>query len=288
MIALAQAELAHLLHRHVDVVLARQVTLDAQEAVALVTQVEQALDLDGLPLPVLLGLALPTGIPVPVPITIAAPAAAPAIARLAIVTTLLAAVAATAVAATAALPALLLARGCLGARCPGALAVRRARLTRVGVGGGLSRLLRRGLRCRLGLTGPVGLVGVLHLGRPALRSRFGILAVSCLRLPGRPRAVAGRLRGAVGSRSTGTAGGDLQDHVDDLGLAGSRTRLRAERGGDGLELVAVFALERRTLQLLGIHAAHGTSLKTCTCRPRLLLTVPIDPRLARIERTLCC
>ena len=48
MVALAQGELPGLLHRDVDVVLARQVALEAQEAVALVAQVEQTLDLDRL------------------------------------------------------------------------------------------------------------------------------------------------------------------------------------------------------------------------------------------------
>ncbi len=48
MIAFAQTELARLLHRHVHVVAAREVAVDAQEAVALVAQVEQTRDLDGL------------------------------------------------------------------------------------------------------------------------------------------------------------------------------------------------------------------------------------------------
>src|SRR4051812_38697936 len=47
-VALAQAELPHLLHRDVDVVLAREVALRAQEAVALVAQVEETGALDGL------------------------------------------------------------------------------------------------------------------------------------------------------------------------------------------------------------------------------------------------
>ena len=47
-VALAQAELADLLDRHVHVVLRRQVALHAEEAVALVAQVEEALDVDGL------------------------------------------------------------------------------------------------------------------------------------------------------------------------------------------------------------------------------------------------
>ena len=58
-VALAQAELAGLLHRHVHVVAARQVAVHAQEAVALVTQVEEAGDGHRLTLERLLdGLAL--------------------------------------------------------------------------------------------------------------------------------------------------------------------------------------------------------------------------------------
>jgi len=69
-VALAHGELPHLLDRDVDVVLAREVALEAQEAVALVAQVEQALDLDGLAHEglVLLG-------PVGAPVTAAASAA---------------------------------------------------------------------------------------------------------------------------------------------------------------------------------------------------------------------
>ena len=47
-VALAQPVLAGLLHRHVDVVAARQVAVDPQEAVALVAEVEVAGHLDGL------------------------------------------------------------------------------------------------------------------------------------------------------------------------------------------------------------------------------------------------
>ena len=47
-VALAQPELAGLLHRHVHVVARRQEAADAQEAVALVAQVEVALDVDRL------------------------------------------------------------------------------------------------------------------------------------------------------------------------------------------------------------------------------------------------
>ena len=64
-VALAHAELAGLLHRDVDVVLGRQGALEAQEAVALVAQVEAAVDLDRLAVALLrraaLSLALPCG-----------------------------------------------------------------------------------------------------------------------------------------------------------------------------------------------------------------------------------
>src|SRR5690606_11102146 len=51
-VALAQTELAGLLDRHVDVVAAGQEALDPQEPVALVAQVQEAGDLDGLTVPV--------------------------------------------------------------------------------------------------------------------------------------------------------------------------------------------------------------------------------------------
>ena len=63
-VALAQTEPTHLLHRHVHVVTAREVAADAQEPVALVAQVEQPVDLDGLTEERLLLAALPVALAV--------------------------------------------------------------------------------------------------------------------------------------------------------------------------------------------------------------------------------
>ena len=60
-VATTQAELAGLLDRDVDVVAAGQQTVDPQEAVALVAQVQDAGDLDQLALPRLVGLATLVG-----------------------------------------------------------------------------------------------------------------------------------------------------------------------------------------------------------------------------------
>ncbi len=79
-VTLAQPELPHLLDRHVDVVLRRQVAAHPEEAVALVAQVEEALDGDGLARE-LLGGALLVLAP-------AAAAPAPAVAGLVVVTPL--------------------------------------------------------------------------------------------------------------------------------------------------------------------------------------------------------
>src|SRR5690606_35636536 len=73
-VAAAEAELADLLGRHVDVVLRRQEPLHPQEAVALVAQVEVALDLDRLTGELLTGPVVLLAPP--------APSAAPAVARL--------------------------------------------------------------------------------------------------------------------------------------------------------------------------------------------------------------
>src|SRR5262249_9658624 len=83
-VALAQTELTRLLHRHVHVVLRWQEALQAEEAVALVAQIEIALDLDGLTRERLFRLARPVAIAV----AVASTAPAPAVARLAVVTLL--------------------------------------------------------------------------------------------------------------------------------------------------------------------------------------------------------
>ena len=72
-VALAQRELADLLDRDVDVVLARQVADEAQEAVALVAQVEQTVDVDRLALEGLLGVRS-VGRPVAALATVTSPA----------------------------------------------------------------------------------------------------------------------------------------------------------------------------------------------------------------------
>ena len=72
MVTPAEPELAGLLDRHVDVVPARQEAVHAEEAVALVAQVEQAGDVDGLALAL---LAVLLGARLVGAITVATPAA---------------------------------------------------------------------------------------------------------------------------------------------------------------------------------------------------------------------
>ena len=83
----AQAQLAGLLDRDVDVVLAGQVTLDPQEAVALVTEVQEPGDVDRLALEGLVGLLLE--VLALLAVAVATPAATAAtVARLAVLTLL--------------------------------------------------------------------------------------------------------------------------------------------------------------------------------------------------------
>ena len=73
-VALAQREPSHLRRGHVRVVAAGEVAPGAEEAVALVAQVEEALDVDGFA-----GELLRSLLEAAVAITVAAPAAAPAL-----------------------------------------------------------------------------------------------------------------------------------------------------------------------------------------------------------------
>ena len=73
-------------------------------------------------------------------------------------------------------------------------------------------------------------------------------------------AAAAAVSGGTGPSADGTDGrrhaGQLEDEVDDVGLLGPRPGLAAEGGGDGVELVAVLALERRAFEFLCVRA-HG-------------------------------
>ena len=244
-VAAAQRELADLLHRDVDVVLAREVAAQADEAVALVAQVEKPLDVDGLALDRLV-LALP-------PVTAAAPpAAVPRLGLLAV----LALVAATG---------------------PGPLLGGLGRL----LGGGRGRLLVAALLAVGALGGCLGGPRRRAAARPGVAAAApraaGPAAATARRVVVGRRLVAVGRRGllaALGGR-LGLGGGlgpglgrvprghpgELEDHVDDRGLPGPRPGLAPERGGDRHQLVAVLALERRALELLGFGAHPRTSFR---------------------------
>ena len=149
-----KAELPHLLHGHVDVVLRRQVAPHAQEAVALVAQVEQALDLDGLAVP---GLFLATSIAlvaIAAAVAVATPTPAPAVAGLGFVVALAVVAVAPVASATVALA--------LALRAPGTRAVAAGPAVGPVVGP---------LTARLALVALVALLALLE--RPGDRPRHG-------------------------------------------------------------------------------------------------------------------
>ena len=55
--------------------------------------------------------------------------------------------------------------------------------------------------------------------------------------------------------------GQVEDQVDDLGLAGTRARLSAQGGGDRGELVAVLALEGIAFELGGVHFSDTSGFR---------------------------
>ena len=59
--------------------------------------------------------------------------------------------------------------------------------------------------------------------------------------------------GLFGVPATVTTGGQVENEVDDLALAGTRRGLLAQRRRDLGQLVSVFALQRRTTHLRGFH-----------------------------------
>ena len=223
-----------LLHGDVDVVLAGEIAVDPDEAVALVAQVQEALDLGRLAGEAVVG-------------------SVGALARRRV------AVATTAAPTTLALFALgglgrfrhrgrgdVVGDGGNGVRGRGGLGRRR--------GGGRAGVLHR---CRVlpgglrpaggGATGATGpgrrLRRLLALGRGDRRlarvDRLGRIG------GGRPRSGSRRRRGDPGQ---------LEDQVDDVGLLGPGAGLATEGGGDGHELVAILAFERRSFELLGLRA----------------------------------
>ena len=102
-------------------------------------------------------------------------------------------------------------------------------------------LITIGANCLLGLGSH------LPLGQRLLRR----LLSRCHRLGGN-----GRRPSTVGGRTVASAG-QIQDQVDDLSLAGTRTGLAAQRSGDRRQFVAVLAFQRSAFQLGGVHA-HNT------------------------------
>ena len=256
-VALAQAELAGLLDRHVDVVLGGQVALDPQEAVALVAQVEQALDLDRLA-----GELLDVGGLV----LAAAAAAAPAPVAGLVDVDLVAALGLAAVPAAAA-------SACLGPPSPAsASGGRRPRprrasplalpLSAAGAGavasgtsvvppnsishsdGGSSSYGRRGRRGRrLASASGDSAVSAALRARRRLSASSTVASLRPLRLAAAP----------------GLDAGQLEDELDDVGLAGARGRLGTESLGDGRELLAVFPLEGGPFEGGLLHAHRGLS-----------------------------
>ncbi len=153
-----------------------------------------------------------------------------------------------------------------------AVASARGRVRVDSVAGGRARFLRVGDQRVAGVR-----VGQ-SFGRTGPGPAIAVAAVAGTRRSGRGR------RGRRGVSGDG-ASGLLQDLADDVGLLGSRGRLHAERGGNGQQLLAVFALENRAFQSLGGLHAHehllsgGSGISGST---RCLVTAP--PGRAHGER----
>ena len=256
-VALAQAVLAGLLHRHVDVVAARQVAVDAEEAVPLVAEVEVAGHLDRLAgwrrrqpgaaraslLAAIAAVdrgrrpAAPSSGPPPLR---RPPAPAPPAAR-------------TLAVAIAAVPVRLRARpGGRGEVAPGRRQPRPARR-----GDGAARL-----RSAI-VVGSVVLVLAPELELPVGQWLGGRSDRDrrCRR-PSPPRAAhrwSPRCRrrppATVPAAAAVGAAGLFQDAVDDVALLGPRERLQPERRRDGDQLVTVLALEDRAFEGLRAHGA---------------------------------
>src|SRR5690606_6691411 len=249
-VAPAQAELPDLLHRHVDVVLGGQVAVHPQEAVALLAQVEEALDLGGLA-GELLGLRLVVLAP-PAPPAPAAVARLRGLGGLGLRLLLLLAAGLWGLAGRGRGALLAVAAGPVAVACGGTAAGRGGRLGRAGVAAELELPLRRRLLLRLGRRGGRGRRGVVTGGLgpldPGLRPSGLVLAALpaalgrrlARRLLAAPRGAAGpgpRRRGPPAGRlAGGLDAGELEDELDDLGLAGPRRRLGAEGLGDRDEL----------------------------------------------------
>ena len=256
-VALAQGEAPHLADRHVDVPRARKEAGRAQEAEALVAQIQEALHGHRLTLELhLLALALALQValaPVPVPAPAPAPPPVPGLARPALESSR-PPLAPVAVAA----PLLLRVagrrrRGRRGSPGPAPVGC--------GRGGARSRVLPRaggvrrsggGVRARRGrgrigrLRRLVGRVAVgdssdlRHLGlggtRPAPSSTGLGLRFTCRR--------------SVVARLPHVHAGGAEDGVDEVGLLRPGPRLQAHGVGDGVKLVTLLVLENRALELL--------------------------------------
>ena len=227
MVALAQLELAALLHRDVDVVLGGKEPPDPKESVPLVPEIEVAVDLHGVTGPRLV-LAL---------VAVAPATPAPPVAGLDRVVVAPLAVALIAAVILPSLIALVRLVGTVGRTVPF----------------GRPLLVRCRSALTLALRGPAPVLPVVaamvvrlvrgdlvHGGGPVVRVSSVALGDGIVVGIAAAAAAAGRL---------------LEDQVDDLGLAGARRRLGPHRGGDGLQLVAVFSLQHGTLEI-GRFDAH--------------------------------
>ena len=266
----AEGELPGLLDRHVDVVATREVPLHPDEAVSLVAEVEDALDLDGVAGERLVG---PVGAAPLAPLApIAAPTAATAATALAGLTFSIGVAAVLGLVGLIGLRLIVLigALGLLGALGPAAAAAPVALLAvaatavvdaLLGCRRALDRgvLGRRGAAVGVAVGGRRGLGGLVGLGaRPVSSSSAprtgaaggggGVLGREVVVV----RGVRGLRSGGLGRRGRRRRGlgpggrrhaGELEDEADDVGLLGAGGGLSAERGGDGDEFVAVLALE---------------------------------------------
>ena len=262
-VAPAQREPARLADRDVDVLRRGQVALAAQEAVALVAQVEHALHLDelagvGLVLPAALQLATLAAV------TATAPAAA-AVADVALLVALVASVWLFWLFwfCRLRLPCWFwpLALSVLAWRGVGAVGELGrldedgrsgvAGAARLAGGGGGRRRRPRPARPRSPRSpprrspapsagAPASAASASSAGRPAWRVRRDGLAPLPATAPASPLPLGG---------PRGHAGG-VEDLVDDVGLLRPARRLERHGLGDGAELVALFAFENRSFELL--------------------------------------
>src|SRR5690606_17320435 len=170
---------------------------------------------------------------------------------------------------------LAVAAGPVAVACGGTAAGRGGRLGRAGVAAELELPLRRRLLLRPGRRGGRGRRGVVTGGLgpldPGLRPSGLVLAALpaalgrrlARRLLAAPRGAAGpgpRRRGPPAGRlAGGLDAGELEDELDDLGLAGPRRRLGAEGLGDRDELLAVLALQGGPFEGAGLHAHRWLS-----------------------------